>query len=141
MAFAADFLGRLDEEGFGLRRVVDGVARQATEMSLDVRLANLRFVTTSTTGQNHGGLHAAVAFDEFGIAGTGMFRTRAVATFASACRRILTFQRLRVSRFEEGFVDVLVTSLANFDPGVLGILVGSRCGILRERQSAHQHEG
>ena len=40
MATAAEFLGRLDEQRLGLRRVVDRVARQATEMSVDMSLAN-----------------------------------------------------------------------------------------------------
>jgi len=101
-------------------------------MSFDVSLTDFRFMATSATGQNHGRLHAAVTIDEFSIAGTSMFRAGAVATLATTSRRILALQRLRVSRFGEGFVDLLMTSLANLDSDVLGILVRVGWGILRE---------
>jgi hypothetical protein len=140
MATAAQLLRRLDEQRPGLRRMVDGVARQATEMSLDVGLADFRFVTASAAGQNQCGLHAGITFDEFGIAGTGMFRTRPVATFATAGRGILAFQRLRVGRLGEGFVYILMTSLADLDADILGILVGVRWRILRERIRADERE-
>ena len=140
MATATELLRRLDEQRLGLRGVMHRVARQATEMSTDVGLADFRFVTTSAAGQNHCGLHAAIAFDKFGIAGVGMFRARAVATFATASRRILAFQRLRVGRFGEGFVYILMTSLAGLDANISGILVGVGWRILRERIAADERE-
>jgi len=102
-------------------------------MSIDVSLADFRLVTTSATGQNHCGLRAGIAFDKFGIAGVGMFGTGTVASFTTASRRILAFQRLHVGRFGEGFVDIFVASLTDLDADILGILVGVGWRILRKR--------
>jgi hypothetical protein len=140
MATATEILRGLDKQSLGLRSVVHGVARQATQMSFDVGLADFRFVTASAAGQNHCGLHAGIALDKLGIAGVGMFRTGSVATFAPAGRRILTFQSLCVCRLGEGFVDIFVASLTDLNADVLGILVGVGWRILRKRIPACERE-
>jgi hypothetical protein len=109
-------------------------------MSFDVGLADFRLVTAIAAGQNHCRLHSSIAFDEFGVAGVGMFRTRPVATFATAGRGTLAFQRLRVGRFGEGFVYIFMTSLADLDANILGILVGVGWGVLCERIPADERE-
>ena len=120
-----------------MRCVVNGVASQATEMSVDVGLADFRFVAPSAAGQNDCGLHTAVTFNEFGIASSGVFSPGSVATFATTLRWILAFQRLRVGRFSEGLVDVFMTSLTGIRPGVFRVLVGRWWGVLRRYAPAH----
>ena len=65
---ATEFLRGLYEQNLWLRCVVDRVARQAAEMSPNVRLADFCFVTAPQRARIISGLHSAVVFDEFGIA-------------------------------------------------------------------------
>ena len=77
--------------------MVDGVASQATEMGLEVRLADFRFVAAPAASKDDGRLGATVALDQL-VACVGVFGARAVASFAAAVRRILAFQSLHMGR-------------------------------------------
>jgi hypothetical protein len=137
VAAATEFLRGLYEQNLWLRCVVDRVARQAAEMSPNVRLADFCFVTAPATGQNHFRLDSAVVFDEFGIACIRVLGAGSVATFATTRRRILALQRLGVSRLGEGLVDVFMTSLTDVRPDVFRVLIGRGWGVLRKYPPAH----
>lgn len=140
MASTTSFLRGLYQQSLGLRGVVNRVARQAAEMSLNVRLTDLCFVTPTTTGQDHFGLDAAVAVDEFGIARTGMLGAWPVASFAAPGRRVLAFESLGMGRLDERLGDFLMAPLAYLHAYVLGILVGVRLRIPSERRPGDEGE-
>lgn len=138
MAAAAKLLRRLHEQR-GLRTgVMGGVTSQATQMRIDVLLADLRFMAMPAAGENYLRLHARIALDPVWItARIHVLGSWSVAAFTPAGRGTFVFECLDVGRLRKTAVGIFVTSLAHLDADVFGGLgVLSRWRALGEQPRA-----
>lgn len=120
MATATQLLYGLDEQRGTLTGVMCGVATEAAQAGIGVRLAHLGVVAPLTPRKDEFRLSARVTFDLLGIAArVYMIRSRTVAALTSAGRRTLALKGLGVRRLLKTVEGVFMAPLADLDADVL----------------------